>query len=180
MKGFNTDDAGASKLLKSLQIRDDEKILIRGGGGVAKAILFALQELELRKVVVYVRSPSQAKEISRKFSYEVVTNREPVINADILINATSIGMRSNTSELPFTFSAINCCRAIMDVVVSPMKTDFMNYAESRGKQVAPGYLMSMEQAREQFHIYTGVLVPVDLCTAEVLKLLREDGRVVTK
>jgi shikimate 5-dehydrogenase len=59
----------------------------------------------------------------------------------------------------------------MDVVVSPMESCLIKLARSMGKEVAPGYVMSLEQMIEQFRLYSGEVPPRDLIEQRLKGLL---------
>jgi shikimate 5-dehydrogenase len=61
----------------------------------------------------------------------------------------------------------------MDVVVSPMESCLIKLARSMGKGVAPGYLMSLEQAIEQFRLYIGEAPPRDVMEQSLKRLLEK-------
>ena len=90
-----------------------------------------------------------------------------------MINATSVGMNPNAESMPFEESFICQSRAVMDVVISPMETRLICCGRSAGKAVAPGYLMSLEQAIAQFALYTGLTPPRDLMEQSMRKLLEQ-------
>ena len=63
--------------------------------------------------------------------------------------------------------------ASQDVVVSPMETRLIREARSLGLEVAPGHLMSLEQAIAQFRLYTGVVPPRALLESKMRELQAE-------
>jgi len=62
-------------------------------------------------------------------------------------------------------------RAVMDVVVSPMESSLIKLARSMGADVAPGYLMTLEQAIAQFRLYTGETPPRGVMEENIMRLL---------
>ena len=59
----------------------------------------------------------------------------------------------------------------MDVVISPMETRLIACARSAEKAVAPGYLMSLQQAASQFFIYTNKNAPMEIFESALRKML---------
>jgi shikimate 5-dehydrogenase len=91
--------------------------------------------------------------------------------ADLLINATSVGMSPENDKSPMEVEFLRRARGVLDVVVSPMESCLIQLARSIGKDVAPGYLMSLEQAIEQFKLYTGETPPRDVMEQSLKRLL---------
>jgi shikimate 5-dehydrogenase len=94
-------------------------------------------------------------------------------SAELVINATSVGMNPNAELMPLEKAFIHQCRAVMDVIISPMESSLINCARAAGKAVAPGYLMSLEQAMAQFTLYTGMEAPRDLMERNMRRLLEQ-------
>ena len=57
--------------------------------------------------------------------------------------------------------------------IGPMETKLIKCARLAGKAVAPGYLMSLEQAISQFTLYTGVEPPRELMSQSIRQLLEQ-------
>ena len=173
LKGYNTDITGALESLKTLRISKNETIWIVGAGGVSKAILYALRNNGFTNIYVSNRDSSRLNNLAKIADFKVIDwATKSDFRADVLINATPIGTDPSSNETPFAMDAVSESRAVMDVVVSPIETHFIKSARSLGKETAPGYLMSMEQARAQFQLYTGIEVTRSLVTNEVLMLLK--------
>lgn len=172
LTGYNTDAIGARAALESVQARSSELVLLLGAGGAARAILFALRQLGFTRVSVANRDVGKVERLNVILPCRSVAwtdrQREP---ADLVINATSVGMNPNAESMPLEETIIRESRAVMDVVVSPMETRLIHCARSAGKAVAPGYLMSLEQTMAQFLLYTGEEPPRDLMEQGMRQLL---------
>jgi shikimate dehydrogenase len=160
LTGYNTDVEGARKALEFIKAQPGESVLIMGAGGVARAIVFALRQLGFSHVLVTNRDLKKVKLLNSILPCEAVPWEERYkIGADLLINATSVGMRPDVEQTPMAAEFLGQSRAVMDVVVSPMDTKLIREARSLGLMVAPGHLISLEQAIAQFRLYTGVVPP---------------------
>lgn len=171
LTGYNTDVIGARKALESLQASPGESVLLLGAGGAARAILFALRQFGINRVRVANRDLEKIQRLNTILSCKPVAwserQQEP---ADLVINATSVGMNPNAESMPLEETFIHQSRAVMDVVISPMETRLIGCARSAGKAVAPGHLMSLEQAMAQFTLYTGLKPPRDLMEHNLRRL----------
>jgi shikimate dehydrogenase len=172
LTGYNTDVLGALKALESLQVSPGDTVLILGAGGVARAVLFALRLLGISQVRVANRHFDKIQKLNTIISCTPVKwmNRESV-PVDILINATCVGMSPNEELVPLSRDFICQSRVVMDVIVSPMETRLVSCAKMAGSKVAPGYLMSLEQAIAQFTLYTGLEPPRELLMCHLQRLL---------
>ncbi len=174
LTGYNTDAIGARAALEAIQARPGESVLLLGAGGVARAILLALRQLGFNRARVANRDLDKLQRLNAILPCQPVVwaerQQEP---ANLVINATSVGMNPNAELMPLEEAFIRETRAVMDVVISPMETRLICYARSAGKAVAPGYLMSLEQAVAQFALYTGEDPPRDLMEQSMRKLLEQ-------
>jgi shikimate dehydrogenase len=172
LKGYNTDAVGADRALKSIRAEPGDRVLVLGAGGVARAILFALRQMGFRQVMVSNRDPKKISGLGSILPCETVPWEERQnVSVDLLINATSVGMSPNVDETPVEAGFLLQTRAVMDVVVSPMESCLIKLARSMGKEVAPGYVMSLEQMIEQFRLYSGEVPPRDLIEQRLKGLL---------
>jgi len=172
LTGYNTDVIGARAALESLKACPGESVLLLGAGGVARAILSALRQLGLNRVRVANRDLEKLQKLNVILSCQPVAwDERQHERADIVINATSVGMHPNAESMPLEDAFIHQSRAVMDVVISPIETRLIGCARSIGKAVAPGYLMSLEQAMAQFALYTGKEPPRDMMERNMRQLL---------
>jgi shikimate 5-dehydrogenase len=74
-------------------------------------------------------------------------------HADVLINATPLGMRHQPAS-PVSFAQARC-EVAFDLVYSPPITPFLRAAAGQGARILTGLSMFLEQALLQFEILTG-------------------------
>jgi shikimate dehydrogenase len=169
--GYNSDALGAKSALESLKIHFDEPVLLLGAGGVARAILFALRQMGFTQVSVANRDIDRIRLLQEILPCTPLSwserHRLPV---SLIINATPIGMSPNSGLMPVDEVYIHQARAVMDVVVAPMKTKLIASAMDAGKLCVPGYLMSIEQAMVQFALYTGKKAPRQVMESAIQKM----------
>lgn len=175
LTGYNTDAYGAQKALELECIEGlaAKKVVLLGAGGAAKAILHALRNMEVEDVVIVNRTHQKADMLAQKMGYRAVPwNKRSRIEAEVLINATLIGMHPDAEQCPVDEQAIARSSVVMDVIVSPMESLLVRLAKRMGKAIIPGYKMSLFQAAMQFQLYTGVEPPLDVMEAAMVNLLR--------
>lgn len=172
LKGFNTDLIGARSVLASLQPKCNEQILVLGAGGVARAILVALREMNCSNIAVANRDLNKTASLKKIIDFtEVPWNARQEKKISLLINATSIGMIPNQQNMPVDMDFISRTRAVMDVVACPIESKLISNARKAGKLVISGYQMNIEQAAAQFFLYTGENPPRDVMENCIKKIL---------
>jgi 3-dehydroquinate dehydratase/shikimate dehydrogenase len=161
--GKNTDIAAAMRVLKqglgkSPQDKgtlQGKKALVLGGGGVAKAIAWGLQQ-EGARVFVSARSRQQAELIAADLKMETLEWEQRVqFEGDVLINGTPVGMFPNMNETPFPAEAFREGMVVFDTIYNPQNTLFIKQAQAAGCQVVYGSDMFVEQAALQYQYFTG-------------------------
>jgi shikimate dehydrogenase len=91
--------------------------------------------------------------------------------ADILINATSVGMSPNSDETPVPARLLKSELVVFDVVYNPIRTRLLKEAEAAGARVIGGTDMLAWQGALAFEKWTGQPAPLDLMREEVIKAL---------
>lgn len=158
--GYNTDVTGAEKALSHINIMSNDRVLLMGAGGVAKAILVALKNSGIKQVAVANRTPKRTDALANILPIlEIDWHSIESQKFDVIINATPIGMIAKPHNLPFKWQNLNDFRAVMDVVVSKKNTEIISYAAKNSKEYVDGNFMSFEQAATQFELYTGQTAP---------------------
>ena len=171
--GFNTDGIGALKALKENGANPaGKKVLLLGSGGAARAIAYALAK-EADELVVLNRTVEQAKELAsllnRTVNKKVVADsltpsaiQENLRDCDILINATSVGMKPNANQSVIAPEWLKPNLAVMDIVYNPIETKLAKDAKSAGAKVVSGVEMLIYQGAASFEIWTGKSAPVEV------------------
>ncbi len=182
LKGYNTDGLGAIKALKENGISlKGKKLLLLGAGGAGKAIAFhAAQEVE--ELVILNRTTQKAKKLAevlrKKFDKKISGNslsakiiKEELRDADILVNATSVGMHPNVSRSLVDPSWLRPDLCVMDVVYNPIETKLAKDAKALGAKVISGVEMLVYQGAASFEIWTNHAAPVEVMKQAVLNKL---------
>ena len=179
--GYNTDGKGFFKSLPSFKISGKRMVLL-GAGGAAKAILAQAILDGVSQVSVFVRSASIEKtrpyleklqnETGFKvdlFALEDVSELQArIIDSDLLVNATSVGM--DGVSLPIPASVVLPEKLLVaDVIYQPFETPFLNWARNQGNHAVNGLGMLLYQAAEAFQLWTGKEMPTD----QIWELLKQ-------
>ena len=179
--GYNTDGKGFFKSLPSFKISGKRMVLL-GAGGAAKAILAQAILDGVSQISVFVRSSSMEKtrpyleKIQNAtgfrvdlFALEDVQDlQDSITKADLLVNATSVGMDGSSQPIP-TSIVLPKQLLVADVIYQPFETPFLKWARNQGNQSINGLGMLLYQAAEAFELWTGKEMPTD----QIWELLKQ-------
>lgn len=170
VSGTNTDFLGFAQNLKSSAPGFDfsrGKAVIIGGGGAARAVLFALTSLKVPEIIATNRTREKAEEIKQiiveNFRYpaekiKVVDweNRSNALeHANLLVNATSLGMKGQP-PLEIDLSFLPKDALVTDIVYNPLETELLKQARERGNKTVDGLGMLLHQAAPGFEAWFGI------------------------
>jgi len=180
LKGYNTDYHGALKALEEVTTLNNKKAVLVGSGGAASAIAVGLKEKGV-KLVVLNRTEDKARKLARLVNAEGFGGLEKlslVSSADILINATSVGMWPKTNQLLIPKKLLHNRLTVFDTVYNPKETRLLAEARERGCAIVYGYKMFLYQAAMQFELFTGHQAPLKVMESALTQAL-EGGRDAT-
>ena len=168
--GHNTDIFGFDKAIQSLNFRmKGKKVLILGAGGVVPSIVFALKEMNASEITISNRTKQKAENLKILFKNLNILEWGNLIEFDVIINATSLGLKNEKINLDF--SKIGKNKLFYDVIYNPSETNFLREGKVLGNIVENGGTMFVYQASEAFKLWHGIEPKVNL---ETLKLLKND------
>mgnify|MGYP001476781242 FL=1 len=158
--GYNTDIIGFEKAIKETNYNFLKKrVLILGAGGVVPSIIFALQRMGVKHIMLSNRTKLKAEEL--KNYYKKKNSDENIItvvdwgelpNFDVIINATSVGLKRDQT-LNLDFSKIEKGKFFYDLIYNPKETNFLKAGKLLGHQTENGKKMFIYQAAEAFKIW---------------------------
>ncbi len=179
--GYTTDGIGLFNALEKRGLTiNGRKIVLLGTGGAASAILIEAALRSAGQISVFYNRPESAvragetQEKLKPFSDTVVSlfsyNEEgrlkkELSDADLLINATNVGMQGSSSAgmcLIPDESYLPSSLFVCDIIYHPYETALLKMARSRGCRTEGGLAMLVGQAAESFRIWTGLTMPEDL------------------
>ena len=187
LTGYNTDAAGAVYAVRKMGVDiPAAKAVILGLGGAGKAVFAGLASAGCRCFTLAIREPEKAGETgSRAHEHaafaekmgsrfaglccRIIDINDPgavgpaIREADLLINATNLGMGKNEGISPVKDSS--CFHSglnVMDAVYDPAETEFLRSARAAGvKNAVNGLDMLLGQGIEAFRLFTGEEMPPD-------------------
>lgn len=189
LKGYNTDAAGFLQALLEQGIEPKSKnVVVLGAGGASRAVSFILAERGARLAILNRQSELDwavelAKQISQTFNRKTEAlelneaNLAALLDkADIVVNATSVGMRPDTDQTPVPARLLKPDLVIYDIVYNPIKTRLLGEAEAAGAKTISGIDMLVWQGASAAEKWTGLKEPVELMRQEVVRELQKNEK----
>lgn len=164
--GYNTDAIGIRRAFDHHDVSLTGKAVVVGAGGAGRAAAFALADegmsVEIANRTVE-RAHELASDIDEASGHELDELGELLAEADVVVNATSVGMEHDESPVPET--ALHGGLAVLDAVYSPIETRLLQEAEAVGATTIDGAWMLLYQGVEAFERWTEREAPVEVMNA---------------
>lgn len=171
--GYNTDGVGTLKALEKNGISlSGKKIVVLGAGGAGRAISYAVAS-KVEELVILNRTELKAQRLAEELqveskatiTYGQLNNealRWTLKDANVIINATSVGMHPYENETPINKKFLNAAVTVFDLVYSPLKTRLLKEAEAKNAKTLNGLHLLVHQGAEAFKIWTDIDAPLDV------------------
>ena len=178
--GENTDGKGFVRSVKEAGIPlQGQVVAILGAGGAAKAIGVECALEGAKKLHIINRNAQRGEELAETIRSHTAAEAEfhpwqgtaeiPA-DADILINATCVGLFPDVDKYPdVRFDQIRPGMPVCDVVFNPAMPLFLKKAEAQGARILTGLGMLVNQAALNFEIWTGVKAPREVMMQALLR-----------
>ncbi len=161
-EGYNTDMDG---FLAPLLLMDDltdslESAAVIGAGGAARAVIAALQSLNI-KISIFNRSESRGTGLAAETgcSYFPLERIDLLTDYDLIVQTTSVGMVPDVDKTPVPGYRFHKGQLAYDIIYTPLKTKFLEDAESDGAGIIGGMDMLISQGILQYEIFTDQKYP---------------------
>jgi shikimate dehydrogenase len=169
--GHNTDAPGTVIALERFGDVSpaDKEVLILGAGGAARAAAWGVLSAGAKGVAFAVRNPDDAMKQTSALREWFVSPIECVRTddrvsfeiADVIINATPVGMGGGEETLIANESWIRPDQCFFEFVYHPRRTAFLEAAARRGAQTIDGLSLLVAQASVSFQLWTGKEFDID-------------------
>lgn len=160
--GESTDGAGFLDAVRAEFGFDPagRRCLVRGPGGAGRAVILALAGAGAREVVVVPgRSVEKAAAaVALAGGVGRVGAASEVAGADLVVNATPVGMAGEGPSAVFDPSALGAGQVVVDLVYPT--TALVEAARAAGARACDGVPMLVHQAAHAFRLWTGVEAPL--------------------
>ena len=162
-QGYNTDAAGATRSFDHHGVSiDGKQAVVVGAGGAGRAAAFALADAGAAVHIAnrtVERAESLADSVADATGGGLDTLASTVAEADLLVNATSVGMKEE--KTPVDRELLHSELAVLDAVYTPRETRLLKDAAAAGATTIQGVWMLLFQGVEAFELWTGETAPID-------------------
>ena len=164
--GENTDGKGFVRSLTDASASPEDKVVtLLGAGGAAKAIGVECALAGAKRIYIFNRNRERGEALAETIRKNTAAEAEYFPwngsvkipkDSDILINATCVGLFPDVDACPdVDFETLKPGTVVSDVVFNPVRTVFLCRAEAKGAKILTGTGMLVNQAAENFRLWTG-------------------------
>jgi shikimate dehydrogenase len=172
LEGFNTDGEGFLRhLTLDLRFNPQDKIIaIIGAGGAAKAVSIYLSQMNPKGIAIYdidkAKLSGLVSHLEENFPGIDFIQADSIAklnikDADLLVNATPIGMKE-TDPCLVNGDLLHRDLLVYDLIYNPGQTKLLKLARTKGAQISNGLGMLLYQGMLTFEIWTGKPPPQEI------------------
>jgi shikimate dehydrogenase len=164
LKAYNTDYQAVVDALAHHGVDKNYSVVVRGSGGMAKAVIAAFRDSGFANLTVLSRNEVTGNALADKYGFKWLPEiqLESLPTFDVLVNVTPIGMSGgNEGQLSFPEHLVKISHVVFDVIAMPVETPLIELATKHQKQVITGIEIMASQAAIQFELYTGITLTED-------------------
>ena len=170
--GENTDVFGIqAAYLKEVDNISNKKALVIGAGGVSPSVILSLQKSNVKDIFIVNRTKEKCFFLKKKFSNLKIIEwnnlKNEIKNFDIIINATSLGLK-NGQDFDFNFEKTKPNLIYIDTIYNPLETKTLIYLKERDIKVFNGLEMFIYQGQKAFYLWNKVNPEIDQKLIELL------------
>lgn len=180
--GFNSDGPGFLRAVREefmVDVRDLRVMIIGAGGGAGRAVAVQCAVEDCERLVLVNRTAEKAEAVATELTpyfedervagalkrltvcpWETDALREELDNTDLIVNATSIGMKRTDPEL-LPQHLLQPHHLVFDMIYSPLETKFLKAARANGARTTNGLPMLLWQGVFSFEWWFNRDAPVE-------------------
>ena len=183
-QGFNTDIAGFQWHLteKNFFNPQGKQAAILGAGGAGRAVAYVLAKTRVSKIVIFdidnQKSKGVVDMVKSLFSQPQVSCVDAIeqldlLNKDLLVNATPIGLKQ-TDPCLVKPQMLHNELFVYDLIYNPLETKLLALARKAGASASNGLGMLQYQGALSFQLFTGGQAPIDKIFRIMGQALRQE------
>ena len=163
--GENTDVYGLqAAYLKEIENSSNKKALVIGAGGVSPSVILSVKKSGIRNISITNRTNEKCIFLKKKFNFLNIISwedlKEEIKNFDIIINATSLGLKGS-DDFNFNFSNTKSEAIYIDTIYNPLETKTFKYLKEEGRKVFNGLDMFIYQGQKSFYLWNKINPEID-------------------
>ena len=103
----------------------------------------------------------------------IIGTLEDISGADLVVNATSIGMKDSQVDIPCSVDLLHSSQLVVDLIYHPLETRWISLAKQKGIDSYNGVSMLLFQAAEAFTLWTGEEAPISIMQEAITQELEK-------
>ena len=170
--GENTDVYGLqAAYLKKIENDFNKKALIIGAGGVSPSVILSVKKSGIKNISITNRTNEKCIFLKKKFGFlniiPWIDLKSEIKNFDIIINATSLGLK-NGDDFNFNFENTKNEVIYIDTIYNPLETKTFKFLKDEGRKVFNGLDMFIYQGQKSFYLWNKINPEIDNELVELL------------
>ena len=170
--GENTDVFGLqAAYLKEVDRISKKKALVIGAGGVSPSVILSLQKSGVQNISITNRTLEKCIFLKNKFKYLNILEwkdlKYKLNNYDIIINATSLGLKDG-KDFDFKFKDTKEDLIYIDTIYNPLETKTLIHLKEKNAKVFNGLNMFIYQGQKAFYLWNKINPEIDHKLIELL------------
>ena len=170
--GENTDVYGLqAAYLKEIDNSLNKKALVIGAGGVSPSVILSIKKSGIKNISITNRTNEKCIFLKKKFGFlniiPWIDLRSEIKNFDIIINATSLGLK-NGDDFNFNFENTKNEVIYIDTIYNPLETKTFKFLREEGRKVFNGLDMFIYQGQKSFYLWNKINPEIDNELVELL------------
>ena len=170
--GENTDVFGLqAAYLKEIDNTSKKKALIIGAGGVSPSVILSLQKSGVQEISITNRTREKCIFLKNRFNNLKIVEweklKEEIKNFEIIINATSLGLKGG-KDFDFNFDQTKSDLIYIDTIYNPLETKTLKYLKKMDIKVFNGLNMFIYQGQKSFYLWNKINPEIDEKLIELL------------
>ena len=171
--GENTDVYGLqAAYLKEIENSSNKNALVIGAGGVSPSVILSIKKSGIKNIFITNRTNEKCIFLKKKFNFLNIISwldlETEIKNFDIIINATSLGLK-NGEDFNFNFTNTKNELIYIDTIYNPLETKTFKYLREEGRRVFNGLDMFIYQGQKSFYLWNKINPEIDDQLVELLK-----------
>ena len=146
--------------------------MVIGAGGVSPSVIYSLQKSGIQDISIINRTYEKSLFIKKKFNFLKTLKweslKEQVTKFDIIINATSLGLKNN-KDFEFNFENIKSDLIYIDTIYNPIETKTIKFLKENKIRTFNGLDMFIYQGQKSFYLWNKINPEIDDQLIELLK-----------
>jgi shikimate dehydrogenase len=173
--GSNTDWLGVVRALEQATALPGKRLLMVGAGGAARAAIYGVQRSGVQ-VFLTNRGEARGRQLAMETDCTFVEwQSRDQLEADVVVNATTVGMAPNEGQSPVPPSWLREGMVVLDMVYRPLKTRLLQDAEAAGCLGISGLDMLLHQGAVQLELWTGRQAPVEVMRRALTEAVQREA-----